>query len=448
MFFPSITKKRPGNNIIHDKDQFWIKFLLLGRQSHILYNMRYRLEKDHSNLTGRVGLPASKSISNRLLILNALADKPGTIRNLSESDDTQVLLRALDLPAEVIDIGHAGTAMRFLTAYLSIREGKHILTGSERMQNRPIKELVDALNSLDAAIRYAGREGYPPLAIQGRSLEGGEIAIDSSISSQYISALMMIGPVLHRGLKLHLQKEMVSSSYIRLTRDIMLELGIPVEFSGDTIQIPHHEIQGRDMLVEADWSAAGYWYAMAAFAGRVELDIEGLSGQSYQGDAVLPALFLGFGVQTEYIPGGIRLSKTERTIREFNFDFRENPDLVQTMAVVCGLMDIPFQFGGTKTLKIKETDRVLALRQEMARLGILLDVDENGNWIRWDGKSRVGRETNPAILTYQDHRMAMAFAPAAMKLPGLIIEDPMVVHKSYPRFWDDLVSVGYKLHEV
>jgi len=192
------------------------------------------------------------------------------------------MLRSLALPSEVIDVGHAGTVMRFLTAFLSIREGNHILTGSERMQNRPIKELVDALNSLDAAISYTGKEGYPPLSIQGRSLEGGEIVIDSSISSQYISALMMIAPVLRKGLKIHLQKEMVSSSYIRLTRDIMLELGIPVIFSGTTIQIPYHEINGRDILVEADWSAASYWYAMAAFAERVELEIEGLFAESYQ----------------------------------------------------------------------------------------------------------------------------------------------------------------------
>jgi 3-phosphoshikimate 1-carboxyvinyltransferase len=410
--------------------------------------MRYRLEKDHLDLTGRIRLPASKSISNRLLILNALAKTPGTMRNLSESDDTKVLMHALDQPSEMIDIGHAGTAMRFLTAFLSIREGNHILTGSARMQNRPIKELVDALKSLDADISYAGEEGYPPLFIHGKSIEGGEITIDSSISSQYISALMMIGPALRKGLKLHLQKEMVSASYIRLTRDIMLELGVPVVFSGTTIQIPHHEITGRDVLVEADWSAASYWYAMAAMAERVELEIEGLFAESFQGDAVLPELFLGFGVETETIAGGIRLKKAERTIRELSFDFRENPDLVQTMVVLCGLLDIPFQFSGTQTLKIKETDRMLALGQEMAKLGLRLEVDQSGRWIRWDGKNRVGQEAVPDIQTYQDHRMAMAFAPAVMRFPGLIIEDPMVVHKSYPRFWDDLKVVGFTFREV
>jgi 3-phosphoshikimate 1-carboxyvinyltransferase len=228
----------------------------------------------------------------------------------------------------------------------------------------------------------------------------------------------------------------------------MLELGIPVVFFGTTIQIPYSEINGRDVLVEADWSAASYWYAMAAMAERVELEIEGLFPDSYQGDAILPELFIDFGVQTEYIPGGIRLKKTERTIHEMYYDFRENPDLVQTMVVLCGLLDIPFQFGGTKTLKIKETDRVLALHKEMGRLGIPLDVDQHGSWIRWDGKNKVDKESGPCILTYQDHRMAMAFAPAAMKMPGLIIEDPGVVQKSYPRFWDDLKSVGFAFREV
>jgi 3-phosphoshikimate 1-carboxyvinyltransferase len=187
---------------------------------------------------------------------------------------------------------------------------------------------------------------------------------------------------------------------------------------------------------------------MAAMAERVELEIEGLFAESYQGDAILPDLFLGFGVQTEFFPGGVRLKKSARTIRELNYNFLESPDLVQTMAVLCSLLEIPFRFSGTRTLKIKETDRVIALCQEMARLGIVLDVDQKGDWIKWDGRNRTGEEKDPSIRTYQDHRMAMAFAPAALKISGLIIEDPGVVHKSYPRFWDDLKSVGFNLRVV
>ena len=409
--------------------------------------MLYRLGKDHLALVGRVRLPASKSISNRLLILNALAPSRGSLVNLSDSDDTQVLLQALEGSSQVIDIGHAGTAMRFLTAYLSIKTGTFVLTGSERMKKRPIGQLVDALRDLGARISYAGEEGYPPLSIQGRMLEGGEISIDSSISSQYISALMMIAPALRTGLKIHLEKAVVSSSYIKLTRDLMIEFGIPVEFSGDSIQIPQQNIKGKDMLVEGDWSAASYWYAMAALSEQVDFVIEGLFTDSYQGDSILPELFEGFGVHTEYFSGGIRLKRSGRTVQECNLDFRENPDLVQTMVVLCGLLEMPFQFSGTQTLKIKETDRVEALQREMGKVGISLDVDPAGSWIRWDGRSKTGMDHPPVIKTYQDHRMAMAFASAAMKNPGLGIEDPRVVHKSYPRFWEDLKSVGFSVTE-
>jgi 3-phosphoshikimate 1-carboxyvinyltransferase len=316
------------------------------------------------------------------------------------------------------------------------------------MQNRPIRELVDALNSLGADITYTGKTGFPPLSIKGKPLDGGEITIDSSISSQYISALMMIAPVLRRGLTIHLRKEMVSSSYLRLTRDIMLEMGIPVEISGSTIKIHHHRIMGRDMVVEADWSAASYWYAMAALSDKVDLEMSGLFPESYQGDAVLPDIFRGFGVRTRHVPGGIRLAKTKRRLHEFTYDFRENPDLVQTLVVLCGMLDIPFHFTGTQTLKIKETDRVMALCQEMSKLGIKLDADPAGKWVRWDGQSRTEPESVPSIATYLDHRMAMAFAPAALKLQGLVMEDPGVVHKSYPGFWEDLGSVGFSILEV
>ncbi len=410
--------------------------------------MRYQLRMDRKNLEGCIKLPSSKSISNRLLILNSLASSPGKIDNLSDSDDTRVLENALFSTGETIDIGHAGTAMRFLTAYLSIREGSRILTGSERMQQRPIGKLVDALRGLGAEISYAGREGYPPLSVHGKVLTGSSIRVDSSISSQYISALMMIGPSMQDGITIQLENEIISSSYIHLTKQLMQEFGIPVDFSGNRIEIPFHPYRGKDMRVEGDWTAAGYWYAMAVLSEGTDLEIKGLRKNSSQGDSVLPDLFQSLGINTTYTADGIVLKKTGESIVRFEFDFRDNPDLVQTMAVLCGILRLPFLMKGTSTLKIKETDRILALQNELNKLGIRIDADPEGEWIKWDGKTDPGLSGEVRIKTYQDHRMAMAFSPAAMKRQDIIIEDPGVVHKSYPGFWTDLESVGFSLSEM
>ncbi len=403
---------------------------------------------DQKDLLGGIILPASKSISNRLLILNALADRAGTLENLSTSDDTRVLEGALRSGEGTIDIGYAGTAMRFLTAYLSIREGRFVLTGSERMRQRPIGELVDALNELGAGIQYLEKPGYPPLSIQGRRIPGGEISVDSSISSQFISALMMIAPALQNGLIIRLGNEIVSSSYIHLTKNLMLDLGIPVRFSGSGIRIPFHKFRGKDMSIEADWSAAGYWYALAVLTGRTELEVGGLQRGSYQGDSVLPELFHPLGVETLFRKDGIVLRNIPRTIERFEFDFSNNPDLVQTMVVLCSLVDLPFYMSGTRTLKIKETDRIHALQVEIKKLGIVLKADPGGAWISWDGEKTSDVPQIKQIKTYHDHRMAMAFSPAAIKHPELIIEDPGVVNKSYPGFWKDLESTGFSLKEL
>ncbi len=398
-------------------------------------------EKD---LLGSITLPSSKSISNRLLILNALAEEAGKLTNLSASDDTRVLEKALASGEGTIDIGHAGTAMRFLTAYLSIHEGDFILTGSERMQQRPIGKLVEALTGLGASISYIHDPGYPPLFIRGRKIPGGEIWIDSDISSQYISALMMIGPALQNGITIHLQKEAVSASYIHLTEKLMQSMDIQVRFSGDLIEIPSTRFRGKDLFVEGDWSAASYWFAMAALSENVELEIRGLRQGSYQGDSVLPELFRPLGVETLFYKDGIVLKRIPAIPDKFTFDFSDNPDLVQTMAVLCGLLDLPFHMTGTSTLKIKETDRILALQAEMGKLGIPIDADPHGRWISWNGTKSKEVPAVKQIKTYQDHRMAMAFSPATLRYPGLIIEDPDVVHKSYPGFWKDLESVGFR----
>ncbi|MFC2080988.1 3-phosphoshikimate 1-carboxyvinyltransferase [Bacteroidota bacterium] len=410
--------------------------------------MQYKLQMDKKELQGSISLPASKSISNRLLILNALADQAGTLENLSDSDDTRVLKQALQSGKRTIDVGHAGTAMRFLTAYLSIQEGSYVLTGSQRMRQRPIGKLVEVMNKMGAGIEYLENPGYPPLSIQGRRITGGKISVDSSISSQYISALMMIAPALKNGLHIHLENEIVSSSYIHLTRNLMLNLGIPVKFSGPEIQIPFNRFNGIDMSIESDWSAASYWYALAVLSSRTELELRGLRDESYQGDSVLPEMFRPLGVETIFRKDGILLKKTLESTKRFEFDFSDSPDLVQTMVVLCGLIDLPFQMKGTRTLKIKETDRINALQVEMRKLGIVISADPGGSWISWEGKKTSEIPQIKQIKTYQDHRMAMAFSPAALKHPGLIIDDPEVVDKSYPGFWKDLESTGFILKKL
>jgi len=410
--------------------------------------MQYRLYMYEKELKGHVILPASKSVSNRMLILDSLAEERGALTNLSESDDTRVLEEALKSEEGIIDIGHAGTAMRFLTAYLSIRPGKYILTGSERMKQRPIAKLVGALNELGAGIEYLETPGYPPLSIRGKHIDGGEIRVDSSISSQYISALMMIGPALKKGLAIHLENEVVSSSYIHLTKNLMLDMGIPVSIGEKKIKIPFHPFNGIDMYIEGDWSAASYWYALAALSERAEFEVKGLQRDSYQGDSVLPELFLTLGVETIYHHDGILLRKTSGSTDKFEFDFSDNPDMVQTIVVVCALRDIPFYLTGTRTLKIKETDRIFALQKEMRKMGFLLEADPGGEWLSWDGGKTSDSLKVIQIETCQDHRMAMAFAPAAIEFPGLIIKDSGVVNKSYPSFWADLERVGFTLEKL
>ncbi|KPK86074.1 MAG: hypothetical protein AMS27_05905 [Bacteroides sp. SM23_62_1] len=406
--------------------------------------MEYSIIKPDPRLQGEISLPASKSISNRLLIIQALSSKEFRITNLSDSDDTRVLENALQGDGKIIDIGHAGTSMRFLTAYLSITEGERVLTGSERMKDRPIGELVAALRELGADIRYLEKNGYPPLMIRGRKLKGGRLVIDSSLSSQFISALLMIAPVLDEGLQLRLTGHTVSSAYINLTLKLMESFGISYRWSGDQITIRAQEYRPCDTAVEADWSAASYWYEMAALAEEPDLLIRGLSSRSLQGDSVLSEICKDFGIHTEYLHHGIKITGSFRPVARYNHNFSDHPDLVQTFTVLCCLRNIPFRFAGTETLRVKETDRIMALAQELSKFDIRIRSSGDGRGIDFDGRSplKVGRVS---IDTYQDHRMAMSFAPAAMLGYRLDIQDPDVVSKSYPGYWEDLRSVGFEI---
>lgn len=387
-----------------------------------------------------IKLPASKSISNRALILNTLAYSPHEIENLSDCDDTNVMIKALGSNDTTFDIGAAGTAMRFLTAFLSKTVGEWVITGSKRMQERPIKLLVDALNSLGARIRYLGNEGFPPLHIYGSALIGGEIRLHGGVSSQYISALMMIAPYMQKGLKITLEGNVISVPYILMTLNMMRDFGVKANFENNIIEIKPQAYQPVKYRVESDWSAASYWYEILAIAGEGQILLQGLHQHSYQGDSQVAELFEQLGVQTEYQAEGVVLSTNNRVCSCFEYDFVDQPDLAQTFAVTCCMKNIPFYFKGVQSLKIKETNRVAALMEELYKLGYILKEPAEGE-LSWEGQTiTVNASDTPSIKTYDDHRMAMAFAPVAFIRP-IVIEDPEVVSKSYPEFWADLEKI-------
>jgi len=410
--------------------------------------MNYKISASTREISGTIALPASKSISNRALIINALCYNPYPVANLSDSDDTKVLQAALFSNNNHFDIGHAGTAMRFLTAFLAKIVGEWEITGSERMQQRPIKILVDALTELGAKIEYLKNDGYPPLKIFGSHLKGRTIKLDGSVSSQYITALLLIAPTIENGLTLELKGEITSQSYIRLTLELMAQFGIQYQWNGNTFVIPEQNYFPREFTCEADWSAASYWYAIMALADDGEVLLENLKLDSLQGDAHIAAWFETFGVASFQQDNGVRLIKSRNIQPEkLELDFIENPDVAQTMACLCVAKGIPFHFSGLKTLKIKETDRILALQNELEKFGAEITEPAPGE-LEWKGKLDMEmKEYLPRVETYHDHRMALAFAP--MTLAGLTMEiaDPMVVTKSYPGFWDDLKKIGCSIVE-
>ncbi len=367
-----------------------------------------------------------------MLIMHALSGEGGDILNLSDSDDTRHLAEAIKSDRAVRDIGHAGTAMRFLTAFFAVGEGRVVLTGSERMRQRPVGPLVEALRELGAEILYTENEGCPPLDIAGGLKKGGGITVDGGISSQFISALMMVGPLLDGGLHISLTGDVVSSTYIRMTLSLMKKGGIETEFDGREIRIRQGSYDFGPVTVESDWSGASYWYQVAALLPGSKIRLPNLDRESLQGDSALVDIFGLLGVESRFDgPDVILHSSGPGAVGHFAYDFTGCPDLVQTCAASLCAMAIPFRFSGTRTLRVKETDRVAALQNELGKLGFDLFSDETGDWISWDGK-RSEAQTNPLIETYNDHRMAMAFAPLAIPFGPLKINDPMVVTKSYP----------------
>ncbi len=416
--------------------------------------VQYRLTApDRINQT--ICLPASKSISNRALIIYALSGGEHVPENLSNCDDTEVIINALRHMPDEINIKAAGTAMRFMTAYLSVKPGTHVLTGTERMKHRPIGVLVNALKALGANIEYTAEEGYPPLRITGCTLKGGELGVPGNISSQYISALLMIGPMLSEGLTLQLTGDIISRPYIDLTLWMMREFGADAEWtSGDTITVKPKPYISREYFIENDWSGASYWYEMMALSKdpTSEIKLTGLMDGSKQGDSVTRYIFSLLGVKTifetkqEGIPQTVTLKQSGRSVPRLDYDFVNSPDLAQTFVVTCAAKNIPFRFTGLQTLKIKETDRIDAMKREMRKLGYMIN-DKNDNELYWDGE-RCEPSMELGIDTYEDHRMALAFAPYAFATDGLIINNPNVVTKSYPLFWKDIQKVGVTIQTL
>jgi len=401
------------------------------------------------NIAGKINLPASKSISNRALIIKALCGDTTPVENISECDDTHAVTKnmaSLASGGKSFDIGAAGTAMRFLTAYLANRKGEWEITGSTRMKQRPIKILADALNLLGANIEYTEKEGFPPLHIYGNPLTGGEIELEGNVSSQYISALLMIAPYMQKGLTVNLKGKVISKPYILLTLKMMEQFGVNYTWTKNKIRIEKQQYTPRPYKVESDWSAASYWYEILAICGEGEIFLTGLTNRSSQGDAKVAELFSMLGIETVYSSEGALLRYTGKLAERMIYNFVEQPDLAQTFTVTCCMLNIPFAFSGLQSLKIKETDRIAALITEMRKAGFVLREDEEGTLI-WDG-TKVKAEKEINIKTYDDHRMAMAFAPISLKVVNLQIENPEVVSKSYPTFWDDLKSVGFKITNI
>ena len=394
-----------------------------------------------------IQLPSSKSISNRALIINALGNGTHHPENLSDCDDTRVMIRALNDDKETIDIMAAGTAMRFLTAYLSVTPGTRIITGTERMQQRPIQVLVNALRELGADIEYVANDGFPPLRITGRELRKDTISLPGNVSSQYISALLMIAPVLTNGLTIRLTGDIISRPYINLTLQLMNDFGVRAEWTDDhRLKVEPQAYHSTPFYVESDWGAASYWYQIVALSKEAEVTLPGLFKDSYQGDSQVAGIFRSLGVETIYKDKTVILKKNGKSVERLDYDFINQPDLAQTFVVTCALLNIPFRFSGLQSLKIKETDRMAALITEMRKLGYILH-ETDGSVLSWEGE-RCTTEEHPAIDTYEDHRMAMAFAPTCLALPEILINNPQVVSKSYPRYWEDLRQAGFIIKEV
>jgi 3-phosphoshikimate 1-carboxyvinyltransferase len=402
-----------------------------------------RILKPATFTSTEIILPGSKSESNRALIIKALCEDEITIQNLSNSDDTKIIADALNTKQSVIDCGQSGAALRFLCAYFStIKNNTVILTGSQRLKERPLKILIDALTELGAEIEYIEKVGYAPIKIKGRELVSHKaINIQANISSQFISALLMIAPKVKNGLQLHLENELISAPYLKMTMQMMHDAKIHIIENENSIIIPEQEYQACNINIEADWSAASYWYALVSL-GIPEIILKSLHKNSLQGDAIIATWMNDFGVQTSFEDGGIKLTKTSSIKLQKVYNFINCPDIAQTLIVLAALHLKEIVFTGIESLAIKETDRIEALKNELQKINITWHSNSDTHFIKINQQDYT-RAVH--INTYHDHRMAMAFTMLAMKFDELYIDDKEVVNKSYPNFWIDLTKMGFRI---
>ncbi|TKD66756.1 3-phosphoshikimate 1-carboxyvinyltransferase [Flavobacterium sp. ASW18X] len=397
-------------------------------------------------LDKEIQITGSKSETNRLLLLQALFPNL-KIENISNSDDAQVMQKGLEKHSGVVDIHHAGTAMRFLTSYFATQEGKGVtLTGSKRMQERPIKILVDALKSLGADITYVANEGYPPLKIKGKRIAKNRVSLPANISSQYISSLILVAPSLPDGLEIELVGKITSVPYIKMTLGLLDEIGIVSTFKDNVIEVmPKEEVTGKTLTVESDWSAASYFYSIVALSPiNSQIQLSAYKEHSLQGDSVLASIYKEFGVETTYGEHTINLKKiTEELPAKIDLDLANAPDIAQTIAVTCYGLGMECYLTGLHTLPIKETDRLAAMKTELEKFGAQVSITDASLTL----EATTTMKSDVAIDTYNDHRMAMAFAPLALKT-SFFVNDAGVVSKSYPDFWQDMERVGFKVSEV
>jgi 3-phosphoshikimate 1-carboxyvinyltransferase len=411
--------------------------------------LTYTISKGDRNLSGGISLAPSKSISNRDIVIRALKNSKFDIKTISEKDAAKVIDQSLRKGKVALDKGNPAMAIRFLRAFLSYFQGEWIITGSEEMRKRPVGDVIDILQKEGLNIKYLERDGFPPLKIIGKGLKGSVIRVDASICSQFISASLLISQVVPSDEVVALKNRIINSPYIDQTIRLLNYLGVNTNWDKQEILVEHELNDGMEMTVEPDWVSASYWYQMAALASKAEFAINGLNPESIQSDAIIKEIFEPLGVKTINTPNGIVIKKTKRKIKSFEYDFSNNPDLVPTLVATCVGLKIPFRFYGIEILRQKDTDRVMALQTQMIKLGAKIKVEKKGEseTLTFDGKAKISLRKPITFSTFGDHRIAMSLAPLSIIGLKLNIEDPRVVSKSYPCYWDDYKKNGFQIEQ-